>query len=465
MAKGSAGPGIPKRILKPVLISSHKFDFITTNKMMNPDKIDPKVTHFDHGNGCTSTFTDYTPVKPGAGTGCSNGTKAPSNEPAELSLDIQDRATKLFGNAEVVTFDDERIPADFADSVMKLKITGPNNNILAASCGNGSNLCTIAASWDNPTLMNQILEMNPILYSTVWTHWRRIAIVWIRVESWRPANRALLGVLWSSDGILPVSDVDADRHCPLGFPDRDKGCEILTIKFDDLKWPPHIRETFLMERIVGQYGPLIQQIVSKKPVINYLMAAAYFGAVLRLAYDTNNDRFLMLPSGKETVEPLSMVELNTSISIWLQRQAAKYPTSFPVGNHVQHVVKVIKEICTFERTDELAGLNQYLHERLERRAGSNHTTNEIFANYSEYCKVTGLAMFPECVFLQRLPKTIREQFGLTKVHNVMRHHDGLGRTTARYGYNGLGIKPDGSAEAKEVGEAEEHPEGGKKKAN
>jgi hypothetical protein len=68
-------------------------------------------------------------------------------------------------------------------------------------------------------------------------------------------------------------------------------------------------------------------------------------------------------------------------------------------------------------------------------------------------------MLPECVFLDMLAKAIREQFGLTKVHNVMRPHANLGRMTARYGFNGLSFKTNSAAELKDVGEVGERSEG------
>jgi len=379
-----------------------------------------------------------------------------AGEAVQLRDDLLNRANKLFGEATVVQLCDERFPDVFQDSMKELKITGRDDHLIAASCGTGSNLCAIVAAINNPTMIKKILELNPWLHDTAWTTWRGLVFIWVRLEeSWRPGNRALPGLLWIADGILPAVDIADATLYPRGFPVTHQGAAVLAVKFAGLNWSSEINELFLFEHMEALHGKLVQQAGPRKWVLNYMTAAAFLGEALFLAYDKNTDSFLMMPTGKSSPEPMSKIILYEAVSIWLKDQAVKYPRSFPVGDHVKRIVSGIKECFAIERPDERKGLDQYLNERLERRPGSSLTTGELFDDYAAYCQSTGLAAFPQCVFLDKLTKAIREKFGLTKVHNVMRHHGDLGRMTARYGFNGLHIKKTGSVEAKEPKEVAE----------
>jgi hypothetical protein len=185
----------------------------------------------------------------------------------------------------------------------------------------------------------------------------------------------------------------------------------------------------------------------------------FFAEALSLAYERNNDQFLMLPAGMSKYFPLAKTKLIASVSIWLQRQAEKNSTPLPLGNHVKPIIKLIKEICAIEQPDEAEGLKYYLGNRLERRPNYNLTTREILSDYLTYCEANGLAAYPECEFLDKLTKAIRETFGLTKVHNILRPHAESGKMTARYGFNNLGIKTKHGTEVQDVREVTEPTEG------
>jgi hypothetical protein len=209
-----------------------------------------------------------------------------------------------------------------------------------------------------------------------------------------------------------------------------------------------------------QYGKFILQTGPRKRTLNVQAVAHFLSAGLGIIFDKNADQFYMRPPAAPKLEPINKNRLNDFVSTFLQQQVAKCPATFPVtNNQVSAVITALKLICAVERPDESEGLKRYLSERLERRPGSNLTTQEVFTSYIELCKTTGTAAYPECVFLDELPKAVREQFGLTKVHNVMRMHAGRGRLTARYGFNGLGIKTSGLAEGKDAKDVTERAEG------
>jgi hypothetical protein len=396
---------------------------------------------------------------PNTGTVSSTGAKATPKTQDELRQDLLAHIQKLFGlQCEFIRLTDERIPKILTEAIQRLKFICAGE-FVGVPCGGPSNFAAIALSGAQVDLpaYNRFFELNPTLNNTVTTAAGQVTFVWVKLAGGRLPNRALPNMLWLGDGLLPTTVGRTTPDSPLRL--DVIGDSVMEIRFEDLKWPLDVHELLLLERIEGQHGKLVQPVGPRKRTLNYRVAATFLAEALNVIYDKNNDSFFMLPPGTTKYGPLSKIQLSNLVSTWLQRQAAKDPASFPTGDHVEKVVKLIKMVSAVERPDEPGVLKRYLIERLERRPGSSLTTKEIFASYSKFCKTTGLAMLPECVFLDKLAKAIRGQFGLTKVHNVMRPHANLGRMTARYGFNGLSFKTNSAAELKDVGEVGERSEG------
>jgi len=264
-------------------------------------------------------------------------------------------------------------------------------------------------------------------------------------------------------------DLRDENHQAKDFPEMEFGTSLLTVRFSDLKWLLAIFEAFLLERLESKYGKSILELGPRKRVFNIETAAYFLVEGLGLIFDENTNQFFTRARDSKEFSPLPKNKLNELISLFFHQQVRNYGSQYPIGKLPSSaVVTFLKTVCGVERPDEFEALNLYLRERLQRRPGSDLTTHEILADYNEYCKTSSLPTFPECVFRDKLAKTIREQFNLTKSHNILRPNTETGRLTAKYGFNGLGIKANAKAnetasaeagEPKEAKEAAEQPEG------
>jgi len=352
------------------------------------------------------------------------------------------------GHGEIIRLTDPRIPQMLKDDFQRLKITEPNE-FIAVPCGAPSNLAAIILPF-NPGLVefNEFIALNPLLDKSLTTCWYKVAFLWVRLEGWRPANRALRGALWISSGLLPAIvervTTDGSRY----FQKNDGS--ILTLKFADIKWSPETHETFLLECIEEQHGKLILQTGPRKRIFNVQTAAHYLAAALGIIFDKNAGQLFICRPGAAQLEPLTKAKLSELVSTILQKHAAKCPDTFSiVNNQVNPIVTLLKQITAAELPDERDGLVAFVRNQLERRSGADLTTSEIFSGYIENCKALGVRKYPECVFRDVLPTVIREHHGLTKSHNIRRPHEVRGEPTCRNGFNGLAFRPQSAADARD----------------
>jgi hypothetical protein len=294
------------------------------------------------------------------------------------------RAKKLFGDEiGYVGLADEHIPRILKDDLQKLKIT-EQNEFLAVPCGASSNLAAVVLPFTTDLKeFNQFTALNPMLRRSLITSWDSIAFLWVRVEGWRPANRALPGMLWIASGLLPtiVERVTAATAAGPNYFQKNNG-SIVTIKFADLKWPPETHEGFLLERLESQHGPIILRTGPRKQIFNVQTSAHFLAAAIGIIYDRNTNQFFMRPPAEPKLEPLIKVKLHNLVSIFFQKRAARCPSPFSIANsQVTAVIAVLKTICAVVRPDEREGLMDYLARRLERRQGANLTSTEIYEDY------------------------------------------------------------------------------------
>lgn len=378
-----------------------------------------------------------------------------------LRADLISRAKKIFGNGvDTVCLGDERFSPLLRDEFQRFQFAG-SDQVVAVQCGPPSNLCVVALALykENEGLLKSFFNRNQFLFKSVRTVWRNILFCWVRIESgWRPANRALSGALWITSGWVPA--VNVDKQVPGAYPFPELGDAVATFQFNDFKWSPGDHETFLLERVEIQYGKFILQTGPRKRTLNVQAVAHFLSAALGIIFDKNANQFYMCPPAEPKLEAINKNRLNDFVSTFLQQQVVKSSATFPVtNNQVSAVITVLKVICAVERPAEPEGLKQYLCERLERRLGSNLTTREIFTAYIDFCKTTGIRAYPECVFLDELPKAIRERFGLTRANNVMRPINASTRLTARRGFNGLAIRSADGSDAKDGRDASDGADG------
>jgi hypothetical protein len=353
------------------------------------------------------------------------------------------RAKAIFGDGlEMVQQDDSRIP-EFIRGLLDVLQIKESGKFLTVPCGPPSNIFAVVmrrAPGDSE--FELFKKRNPWHTSTLITSWDQLAFVWVRIlDGWRPETSILPKIIWISNGLLPTIIERVNPEVSQTF--QQFGTAIATVRFADIKWHLYTYDAFLLERIESQFGKFVRQIGPRRWWLNYNAVAFYLADLLSLEYELNNDRFYTQLYGESKREPLSQYVLKQSILTCLQQFAARDPDHFPPGDHVQPIFAMLKKICAFERPDEPEGLRLYLRDCVDRREGSDLSTEEMFDGYVAFCETTGKAMFPKWVFQDKLARAVLEQFGVAKSHCVMRMHDMLGRPTARYGFKNLGLKPSG----------------------
>ena len=258
--------------------------------------------------------------------------------------------------------------------------------------------------------------------------------------------------LWINEGLLPTVDVVDSTHYPDGFPVTGRGSSPILAKFEDIKWPQQYFERFMLERLEGQYGGLFQIGPRGREIFSHQTAAHFFAATLGLKYTRQTESFTFCREAGKPM-PIEKSNLCETISDWLHQQAEKAAVKFPAGDPVSDIINALKQICIAVRIDEADGLNIYLREKLEQKAGVSLTTVEVFTDYLAFCEKCGAARYPERTFYKKLSVAIQERFGVCKAHDIQRPKPD-GGSTSKYGFHNLAIKSN-SAEAAEVSEPPE----------
>ena len=88
---------------------------------------------------------------------------------------------------------------------------------------------------------------------------------------------------------------------------------------------------------------------------------------------------------------------------------------------------------------ESDSLRHFLRNRVEKRAGSDLTIQEIVQAYAEYCPEMGWQPLPTTVIQYQLPNLMLELFQQTKAHDIE-------RDKAQRGFHNVGMKGGASVQ-------------------
>ena len=403
-----------------------------------------------------ATVTASTAASPTADAVSATGSTPPIIEQFKNPDELIAHAKQLFGSVETEAFKDAQFPVAFQKLVEQLKIESPCES-LTASCNPTSMLCAIVTPFNNWTVLQSLLEVNPWLNNTVWTTWCGVAFIWLKVEGWRPQNRNMHAAswLWVSGGVLPLVEVAGAGSYPEGFPIRKKGTAIITIQFEQIIWPPEIHELFLLVRSIARHGALFLAGPRNRVILGVETAAHFLGALLGLKYCRRDDAFTMCVTAGQP-EPISKSRLSDEINKWLLRQVERAGATFPSGEPVADVMRSLKQMYASEQLDEADGLRAFMRECVGKKAGCSVTMREMFQSYICFCQARDAIPYPERIFYTRATAIIRESLYLCKSHKVQRP-DSSGRICSKYGFKNLCVMST-NREAEEAGETEEHGE-------
>lgn len=359
-----------------------------------------------------------------------NSSPAPANS---IAAELQARAEAIFGRAtKLVHLDSDQPLGYFLDQVRDPATPCPDPE-LAVRCGGG--LCAIVIDSADVTIARQLVTANPWALDpgTVWAAWRRAYFIFLRVTGDYPPSCSFPGGQWISDGLVPVVEVKAETTAQ-SFP--IKGTSIFSLPFDDINWPPPVAEIFLLQRIEAVHGSLFQKEDRGQIYFGIETTARFFAELLGLIYRRDNT-FSM--HGKEMTEPIPKSKLANFISQWIEQQAEGVGIPCPTDARVPAVIDRLKVICATDHVDEAEGLQLYVCERLERKAGVTLTAKELFIDYCAFVQARDAVRYPEQVFLQRIAVALREQFGVCRSHSVRRLNPN-GGLSFRTGYRSLAFK-------------------------
>lgn len=240
---------------------------------------------------------------------------------ARLRADLLATATKLFGAAEVLKLNDQRLSPLIRD-VIKASEAEFSPDFICVPCGSTQKFCVIVLPFNNleeHTRFNEFLILNPWIKETVFTRLDNFAFIWTRVEEGaHPSSVALPGAWWVASGMVPVVKVINPKFLPDGFPAR--GNAVTTIKFGDIKWPAKAEECFFINETLATYGPYIRILGPKKKEINHAVFSRLIVRNTGLRFDADAETFCCQMPGEKKFEPVTtpaVIELVTKSMTFL----------------------------------------------------------------------------------------------------------------------------------------------------
>jgi len=111
----------------------------------------------------------------------------------------------------------------------------------------------------------------------------------------------------------------------------------------------------------------------------------------------------------------------------------------PTESTVPAIIDHLERLCAVATLDEAEGLQLFLNERLEQRAGASVTTSELLDDYRAFCQSHNAPCYAGRKFLGLVTAAIRDRLGVGKNHCVRRPKP-EGGVSLLYGFRNLGLK-------------------------
>ena len=145
------------------------------------------------------------------------------------------------------------------------------------------------------------------------------------------------------------------------------------------------------------------------------------------------------PHGTEISEGALLVLISTTLAA----QPELFPPSQIRSRRLKRIVNVLRALCADAGEDAHRVLEQFVQTRLALQPGSDVTSFEIFTAYEAEGYHVGEVTLSRYEFHRRLPGLIKQRFGLSKRHVIVRVNSD-GRLTKRNGWCGLHLNNDSS---------------------
>ena len=162
---------------------------------------------------------------------------------------------------------------------------------------------------------------------------------------------------------------------------------------------------------------------------------------LRCSLQTGQFRF-RAPGQPHDTE-ISEEALLVLVATTLTAQPEIFPPSQIRPRRLKRIIHLLRALCADAGEDAVHGLRRFVERRVVLQIGSDLTSGEAYAAYAASALHAGESVLSPHEFYRRLPGLIKQRFGLSKRHVILRLNSD-GRLTKRNGWCGLHLNNDSS---------------------
>jgi len=336
---------------------------------------------------------------------------------------------------EVLSASDPRLPVGLIQSWQGHP--DQPDEIAAVECGNESRgLCVLMVP-DRPAA-DQFLKTNAMLAGTLMTTLDDMVFIWMQLSDQPPENTSSADSEWMGSGTALVQTVlSSDSRLP---------ASILTTKAGMIRWPPALSDKFFLNDVLARFGPYYLNNRPKRE-LNQVVFSILIARSSGLAFDTGNQTFQKQKSEDNTAELVTTPEAIDLVTNCLIKVAADDPVNFPKNEleppRILSLIERIKLITAFSRPTARESLIKHVRDRVCPKPGGNLTVDEIYSDFLTYTRKHKLSVYPRSQFYVELPAIMLSEKGVLRANDIRRLVPGSTQTTARRGYHGVALGPDG----------------------
>jgi hypothetical protein len=291
-----------------------------------------------------------------------------------------------------------------------------NRADIAVVCGTPSRgLC--ATRFSDQATMDAFLESNPAIRQTLKTSSRHGTYLWLRVTGdFCPASCQFPGLHWLSEGASVVLKREPCSRWRL-----DKDGKPLALDFDQIVWPAEATRAFKVEAIGHQYQFTVADRKGRK-MVNDNFIATVFALDNRIFYNPARQQFFSDAGQSAKLYPemvkRSLLQFLARFAETFSKRGCWLDTSL---KHADRLLELLKVICVQAPAEEDVAMEKFVEAQLALVAGRDVTVAETYSSYVEYCSRQNLPVFARSQFLNRIPRVVKQRFGIGKNHAIKRN--------------------------------------------
>jgi len=313
-------------------------------------------------------------------------------------------------------------------------INGHPPDVVGIRCGPTSQYL-VAIGFRSIDALQVFTSANSGLKNCPVTRWENWSILWIRTDFADKKNIEAGDMLWICQGIVP-----------LGWLANDTGdiAEVLqqgepqSIPYANIVWPQGFRGGFRLPYFKFLYGsPIIRN--GRRTTLNASLWAGWLADQLEVRFDTRVGAFRQLAINDGTDGILGSATIKEMVAAFLRAAAAQDAKGFPLHeirpNKIGEIVELMKLTNPVTSLTEEEALQEFFRVAICNQPGANITNEELWEAYSNFCKSNRVPAYPKCEFRTLSIARVRETFGKTCVHSILRNGH------SKRGYNDLALLP------------------------